>query len=70
MVTGFVDENPECVLLFDEVEKSHPVTIRLFLQMLDSGRLRDTFTKKVVSFSRAIITSSGTSEVKWAVSIL
>ncbi len=55
LVTGFVDENPECVLLFDEVEKSHPVTIRLFLQMLDSGRLRDTFTKKVVSFSRAII---------------
>lgn len=54
-VTGFVDKNPECVLLFDEIEKAHINIIHLFLQMLDAGRLRDNFTDTEVSFSDAII---------------
>ena len=54
-VTGFVDRNPRCVLLFDEIEKAHSVAIHLFLQMLDAGRLRDNFTDKEVSFKDAII---------------
>ncbi|MBQ8696560.1 MAG: AAA family ATPase [Clostridia bacterium] len=54
-VTSFVEENPRCVLLFDEIEKAHVVVIHLFLQMLDAGRLRDNFTDKEVSFKDAII---------------
>ncbi len=54
-VTGYVQENPECVLLFDEVEKAHIKAIHLFLQMLDSGRLRDNYTDKEVDFSKTII---------------
>ncbi len=54
-VTGFVAENPKCVLLFDEIEKAHISVIHLFLQMLDAGRLRDNHTDKEVSFSDAII---------------
>ena len=54
-VTGFVADNPKCVLLFDEIEKAHISVIYLFLQMLDAGRLRDNYTDKVVSFSDAII---------------
>ena len=54
-VTSFVDENPHCVLLFDEIEKAHISIIYLFLQMLDAGRLRDNFTDKEVSFKDAII---------------
>ena len=54
-VTGFVSENPKCVLLFDEIEKSHISVIHLFLQLLDAGRLRDNYTDEEVSFSEAII---------------
>ncbi|MDE6201282.1 MAG: AAA family ATPase [Clostridiales bacterium] len=54
-VTGFVEQNRRCVLLFDEVEKAHLNVINLFLQILDAGRLRDTFTEHEVDFSDAII---------------
>ncbi|MBQ3015662.1 MAG: AAA family ATPase [Clostridia bacterium] len=54
-VTSFVEENPRCVLLFDEIEKSHINVIHLFLQMLDAGRLRDNYTDTEVSFTDAII---------------
>ena len=54
-VTGFVAKNPRCVLLFDEIEKAHLVVIHLFLQLLDAGRVRDSYTDKEVSFKDAII---------------
>ncbi|MGN0812257.1 MAG: AAA family ATPase [Candidatus Coproplasma sp.] len=54
-VTSFVEENPHCVLLFDEIEKAHISVIYLFLQMLDAGRLRDNYTDEEVSFKDAII---------------
>ncbi len=54
-VTSFVADNPQCVLLFDEIEKAHLCVIHLFLQMLDVGRLRDNFTDEEVSFKDAII---------------
>lgn len=54
-VTSFVAENPECVLLFDEIEKAHLNVIHLFLQILDAGRLRDNFTDEEVSFSKAVL---------------
>lgn len=54
-VTSFVAEHPQCVLLFDEVEKAHINIIHLFLQILDAGRLRDNYTDEEVSFSQAYI---------------
>ncbi len=54
-VTGFVEENPKCVLLFDEIEKAHMNVIYLFLQILDAGRIRDNYTDNEVSFADAII---------------
>ncbi len=54
-VTSFVARNPKCVLLFDEVEKSHLNIIHLFLQMLDVGRLRDNYTDEEVSFTETIV---------------
>lgn len=54
-LTGFVEENPKCVLLFDEIEKAHITVIHLFLQVLDAGRLRDTNTGREVDFSQAVI---------------
>lgn len=55
LLTDFVDKNPNCILLFDEIEKAHPVVIRLFLQILDAGKLADAYTEKVVNFSGAMI---------------
>lgn len=54
-LTGFVEKNPRCVLLFDEIEKAHITVIHLFLQVLDAGRLRDTNTGREVDFSQAVI---------------
>ncbi len=54
-VTSFVKNNPECILLFDEIEKAHLNIIHLFLQLLDAGRLRDTYSDEEVSFKNAII---------------
>lgn len=54
-VTSFVEENPHCVLLFDEIEKAHLSVIYLFLQILDAGRLRDNFSDEEISFKDAII---------------
>ena len=54
-VTGFVEKNPHCVLLFDEIEKAHINVIHLFLQMLDAGHLTDNNTSRTVSFTNAVI---------------
>ena len=54
-LTGFVEKNPKCVLLFDEIEKANIAVIHLFLQVLDAGRLRDTNTGREVDFSQAVI---------------
>lgn len=54
-VTSFVKENPQCVILFDEVEKAHISIIHLFLQMLDAGILRDSNTDEEISFRDTIL---------------
>lgn len=54
-VTAFAESNPKCIILFDEVEKAHSSVTHLFLQMLDAGVLRDSFTNKEVSFRDAIL---------------
>ena len=55
LLTGFVKQNPKCVLLFDEIEKANATTIHLFLQILDAGGLTDAKTNKEVRFNKAMI---------------
>lgn len=55
LLTQFVENNPEAVLLFDEIEKAHLKTIQLFLQILDQGSLTDNFHERNVSFRDTII---------------
>ncbi len=50
VLTEFVEKNPDAILLFDEIEKSHINTIQLFLQILDVGSLEDKFHERNVSF--------------------
>jgi ATP-dependent metalloprotease FtsH len=55
VLTGFVEKNPNAVLLFDEIEKAHLNTIHLFLQILDAGRLEDKFLKRDIPFTDTTI---------------
>ena len=41
LITEAVRKNPFSLFLFDEIEKAAPTVIRLFLQILDEGRLAD-----------------------------
>ena len=51
----FVRENPECLLIFDEIEKAHMNVIRLFLQILGSGKIRNSKYDKDADFSNTTI---------------
>ncbi|MBQ3005646.1 MAG: ATP-dependent Clp protease ATP-binding subunit, partial [Clostridia bacterium] len=55
LVTGFANDEPNGIIIFDEIEKANMSTIHLFLQILDFGRLMDHKLKKEVSFKNTII---------------
>jgi ATP-dependent Clp protease ATP-binding subunit ClpA len=46
--------HPDCVVLFDEIEKAHPQVFDLFLQIFDEGRLADAHGKRA-DFRNAVI---------------
>ena len=54
ILTEKVKRNPHSVLLFDEVEKAHPVVLQSLLQILEEGRLTDNAGDEV-SFKNTII---------------
>ena len=54
VLTNAVMEKPYSVVLFDEVEKAHPDTFNVLLQMLDDGRLTDS-KGQVVDFKNTIV---------------
>lgn len=54
-LTGFVYDNPNSLLIIDEVEKAHHKVINLFLQVLDAGYLYDNKYAKNISFKDTII---------------
>ena len=49
-----IQETPNAVLLFDEIEKADPEVYDLFLQLFDEGKLTDS-QGEVGDFSRALI---------------
>lgn len=49
-----VRENPFSLILFDEIEKSHPNILNLLLQILDEGFMTDSLGRKI-DFSNTII---------------
>jgi len=53
-LTTKIRENPFSLLLLDEIEKSHPNILNLFLQVLDEGFLTDGLGRKV-NFRNCII---------------
>ncbi|NQV89929.1 ATP-dependent chaperone ClpB [Candidatus Uhrbacteria bacterium] len=53
-LTEIVRRKPYSVLLFDEIEKAHPDTFNLLLQILDDGQLTDAKGRKI-NFKNTII---------------
>lgn len=53
-LTDKIRRHPYSVILFDEIEKAHPDTFNILLQILDDGRLTDS-KGRVVNFKNTII---------------
>ena len=53
--TEYVSKYPKSIILFDEIEKAHLNIIHLFLQILDSGFIRDSKTDKEIPLSDTIL---------------
>lgn len=53
-LSDFVKRKPYSVILFDEIEKAHPDTFNILLQILEDGHLTDATGKKI-NFKNTII---------------
>ena len=49
-----IEQNPNCVLLIDEIEKAHPKVLDTFLQVMDDATLKSS-QGKVVKFNNVVI---------------
>ncbi|MCX6051032.1 MAG: AAA family ATPase [Campylobacterales bacterium] len=54
-LTKFVKENPKSVVVFDEIEKTHPDVLSNFLMMLSSGKAEDGFSGESIDFKNTIV---------------
>lgn len=61
LLTAAVRKTPNCVLLFDEIEKAHPDIFNIFLQMMDYAALTDNHGERA-DFRNAIIIMTSTPE--------
>ncbi len=57
-ITEQVRQRPYSVVLFDEIEKAHPDVMNLMLQILEEGRLTDSFGRKVDFRNTIVIMTS------------
>lgn len=62
-LTNALIENPDSVVLFDELEKAHPNFRNTMLQILDDGHLRDG-SGKLAKFNRALIIATSNAGVE------
>ena len=65
-LTEKVRRRPYSVILLDEIEKAHPDVFNILLQVMDEGRLTDSFGRKVDFKNTIIIMTSniGTRQLK------
>jgi len=57
-LTDRIKSKPHSVVLLDEIEKAHPDVINLLLQLLEEGRLTDSFGRSS-DFSNCVIIMTG-----------
>ena len=58
MLISDVEKNPNCVILFDEVEKAHPDVMNILLQLMDEGTITSSNGKKADARNAIIILTS------------
>ena len=51
---AFVKQHPNCVLLFDEIEKASPAVFKALLEIIDEGKTRDK-AGNTISFSNYLV---------------
>ena len=54
-LVSFVEDNPDAIILFDEIEKAHPDITRLFLSVLEGARLENKLLSTNTDFSNTIL---------------
>lgn len=57
-LTEKVRRRPYSVILFDEIEKAHPDVFNILLQLLEEGRLTDSFGRKIDFRNTIVIMTS------------
>lgn len=53
-----IERNPNCVILFDEIEKAHPDVSNILLQLMDEGAITSSNGKKADARNAIIILTS------------
>ena len=57
-LTEAVRRRPYSVVLFDEIEKAHPDVMHMLLQILEEGKVTDSFGRKIDFRNTIIIMTS------------
>ncbi len=65
LLTAAVRKTPNCVLLFDEIEKAHPDIFNIFLQMMDYAALTDDHGERA-DFRNAVIIMTSNAGAQYA----
>jgi hypothetical protein len=58
LLSEFVRNNPNSLILFDEVDKAHPDIVNILLKIMDEGVIIDSFNRKI-DFTNTIIVLTG-----------
>jgi ATP-dependent Clp protease ATP-binding subunit ClpA len=53
-----IEKNPNCIVLFDEVEKAHPDVMNVLLQLMDEGTITSSNGKKADARNAIVILTS------------
>ena len=65
LLTAAIRKSPNCVLLFDEIEKAHPDIYNIFLQMMDYASLTDSRGQKA-DFRNVVIIMTSNAGAQYA----
>ena len=65
LLTAAIRKSPNCVLLFDEIEKAHPDIFNIFLQIMDYASLTDNRGEKA-DFHNVIIIMTSNAGAQYA----
>ena len=58
MLISDIEKNPNCVILFDEVEKAHPDVMNILLSLMDEGVITSSNGKKADARNAIVILTS------------